>query len=369
MSRSLEIAIFVHSLRSDWNNGNAHYLRGLARALGEMGHSVTCYEPENGWSYDNLLSVEGEVGEASVTEFARTYPDIQLVRYRHNDRELLRSALRRAHVVLVHEWNAPEFIAALLEMREGLTSRLLFHDTHHRASSSPEQIQLLQVNRFDGVLVFGEALRSIYRTQFGLEKVWTLHEAADITVFFPEPRPRTADVVWIGNWGDGERSRELHEFLIEPAKRLPQYRFLVYGVRYPDEGQEALADAGIEYGGYLPNLSAQRVYNAAGLTLHVPRQQYTGAMAGIPTIRVFEALATGTPLISAPWEDREHLFNPGDFRMVQNAEEMTASIHELLSNEVLAHSQAEQGLATILQRHTCMHRAEELTEICEEVLA
>ncbi len=368
MSRRLEIAMFVHSLRSDWNNGNAHFLRGLARALGEMGHAVTCYEAESSWSHDSLLELEGERGEAALAEFAAAYRDLTIVRYHERDTALLRAALRRADVVLVHEWHSPEFISALFDMREGLACRMLFHDTHHRASSSPEQMRQLQVERFDGVLVFGNALRSIYRDSFGLQKVWTLHEAADTSIFFPDPQEKIADVVWIGNWGDGERSRELQEFMIEPAKRLPLYSFVVHGVRYPEEGRAALAEAGIEYRGYLPNLGAQRAYNSARLTLHVPRQQYTAAMAGIPTIRVFEALAAGIPLISAPWEDRERLFCPGDFRMVSNADDMTAAIEELLSNEGLARSQADKGLATVLKRHTCSHRAEELTAICEEVL-
>src|SRR5581483_9097884 len=211
--------------------------------------------------------------------------------------------LASADVVIVHEWNPPELVHAVLTLRDQLGFRALFHDTHHRASSSPEQIARLQVRRFDGVLAFGETLRSIYRQQFGLERVWTLHEAADTTVFAPRPAELTDHVVWIGNWGDNERSEEIREFLVHPAACLSDYAFRIYGVRYPAEGLDALRDAGIGYGGYLPNLSAPAVYNSARLTVHIPRQQYREAMTGIPTIRVFEALAAGIPLISAPWQD------------------------------------------------------------------
>jgi spore maturation protein CgeB len=92
-------------------------------------------------------------------------------------------------------------------------------------------------------------------------------------------------------------------------------------------------------------------------------------MVGIPTIRVFEALASGIPLISAPWEDSEALFRPGDFRMVHSGLEMGAAIEELLSDDAAAAQQARAGRETILARHTCRHRAEEFTGICEEVLA
>ncbi len=84
----------------------------------------------------------------------------------------------------------------------------------------------------------------------------------------------------------------------------------------------ALKQAGVDYGGYLPNLEAPRVYAESRLTVHIPRQQYTHAMTGIPTIRVFEALACGIPLISAPWQDTEGLFREGDFAWASTCAEM-----------------------------------------------
>ncbi len=368
MRRKLRIAFFAHSFRSDWNNGNAHFLRGLARELGKLGHAVTCYEQMDGWSYTNLVAEEQERGDASLRTFATTYPDLQVELLNGSDGEL-RAALRSADIALVHEWHTPGMIADLLAAREGLPCKLLFHDTHHRASSSPEQIRLLQVQRFDGVVAFGEALRAIYRERFGLSRVWTLHEAADTTIFFPQERKKSIDVVWVGNWGDNERSQELCEYLVEPARRLQRYKFQVHGVRYPTEARAALRSAGIAFCGYLPNLSAPAVYDASRLTLHVPRQQYSGAMVGIPTIRVFEALAAGVPLISAPWSDAESLFRPQDFRRVNSGAEMTMAIRNLLEDGAAAAQMAEAGLETVRARHTCRHRAEEFTGICEEVLA
>jgi len=91
-------------------------------------------------------------------------------------------------------------------------------------------------------------------------------------------------------------------------------------------------------------------------------------MRGIPTIRVFEALACGIPLISAPWEDSEQLFRKEDFRLVRDGHEMQCAMNSLLSNKSAATEQALRGLETILARHTCRHRAEELTAICEEIV-
>jgi spore maturation protein CgeB len=370
MSDSLRIAYFAHSLRSDWNNGNAHFLRGLMRALGQMGHDVTVYEPCSEWSIQHLR--EEPRGEESLRCFSETYPDLRIQTYRAAEGANTghwASALRDRDIVILHEWNPPGLADALLQVRGEAGFRLLFHDTHHRASSSPEQMRLMRLPDFDGVLCFGESLRDIYRNRFDIQQAWVLHEAADTTVFRPQPNGvKTADVVWIGNWGDGERSREIREFLLEPAATMPSRNFVIYGVRYPEDGLAALEQAGVRYGGYLPNLDAPDAYAGARLTVHIPRQQYTAAMTGIPTIRVFEALACGVPLISAPWRDTENLFREGDFVMVRNGTEMKSAMKRLLEDKSAADQQALRGLETILSRHTCRHRAEELTSICEELV-
>ncbi len=371
MQHELRIAYFAHAIRSDWNNGNAHFLRGLLHQLGVAGQSVTIFEPDHEWSIDNLR--EEPLGVDSLEHFNETYPDLDIELYRPDqvqERELWQRTLHSYDLVVVHEWNPPQLAHLLLELRTNLGFRLLFHDTHHRASSSPEQIQLFGIDRFDGVLAFGEALRTLYRERFGIERVWTLHEAADVEIF----RPLTAvekqqDIVWIGNWGEGERSDEIRRFLLDPAAAMPQYETRIYGVRYPENGLAALQAAGVSYGGYLPNLDAPETYACSRLTVHMPRQQYSGAMTGIPTIRVFEALACGIPLVSAPWSDTEELFRPGDFLWARNTAEMTAAIQHLLTDADAARQQAALGLETVLQRHTCAHRAQELLQIVEDLLA
>ena len=102
--------------------------------------------------------------------------------------------------------------------------------------------------------------------------------------------------------------------------------------------------------------------------MHIPRREYASLMKGIPTIRVFEALACGMPLISAPWSDTENLFRPNDLLFVRSTEEAATAIRMLLDDPTCAEQQAARGLETVLERHTCTHRASQLTTICEEVL-
>lgn len=370
MQHRFRIAYFAHAVRSDWNNGNAHFLRGLLRCLGELGHDVSVFEPEDGWSIANLRTEAGF--ERSLCGFHAAYPQLRIISYGKGmveDMRQLRACLSSFEIVILHEWNPPALAHRLLELRDEAGFRLLFHDTHHRASSSPEQIELYGIDRFDGAVVFGEVLRDIYRKQFNIGRVWTLHEAADTSVFRPiENGVIESDVVWIGNWGDEERSKEICEYLLHPAIELRGRSYKVYGVRYPPEALCALQKARVRYGGYLANLDGPAAYASARITIHIPRRQYASAMRGIPTIRVFEALACGIPLVSAPWVDSENLFRADDFRTVRNSAEMKTAIQELLADPQAAEQQAARGLETVRTRHTCRHRAAELTAICEELV-
>src|SRR5437868_9277721 len=104
----MRFAFFYHSVISDWNHGNAHFLRGLMRALQARGHSVICYEPVDNWSLENLL----RVAPNAIDEFVARFPDLRFERYTSGPHfeSWLRQRLAGVDVVLVHEWNAPELV-------------------------------------------------------------------------------------------------------------------------------------------------------------------------------------------------------------------------------------------------------------------
>jgi spore maturation protein CgeB len=104
------------------------------------------------------------------------------------------------------------------------------------------------------------------------------------------------------------------------------------------------------------------------VTVHVPRRPYVKALPGIPTIRVFEALACGIPLVSAPWEDCEALFQAGaDYLLARDSDEMRRHLAALRADPEMAASLAEHGRATVLARHSCAHRVDELLAICRRL--
>jgi spore maturation protein CgeB len=350
----MKLVFFVHSLTSCWNHGNAHFLRGIVRELRVAGHDVEVWEPADGWSRRNLCERQGS---AALDELESLFPS------RLYGRSLdVKRTLAGVDVAVVHEWNEPWLVAAV--GASGVPA--LFHDTHHRAVTRPEEIHRYDLSNYAGVLAFGRAIADVYRDRSWHDAVWIWHEAADTAVFRPLPREPKRDVVWIGNWGDGERTRELEEFLFGPVRRLG-LTGTVHGVRYPERGVRAVEESGLDYRGWLPNHRAPEAFAAHRATVHVPRGPYVEALPGIPTIRVFEALASGIPLVSAPWDDAEGLFRDGDFLWARDGAEMERTLRELLSDPELGRSIAARGTETILARHTCAHRVRELLRILDDI--
>jgi glycosyltransferase involved in cell wall biosynthesis len=311
----VKIVVFTHSLRSCWNHGNAHFLRGVLRELTAAGHRVAAYEPEGAWSVANLLRDHGEAGLAASLA---PYPELSATVF---DASLdLDAALDGADAVLVHEWNEPDLVARIGRARRcGGRFTLLFHDTHHRAVSDPDAIRRFDLDGYDGVLAFGETLAAVYRRWDWGDRVFVWHEAADTRLFHPPlcgkgwrwsgracPLSRrerdgvrgttspqgyslsgAAEGARTGRRGwppsplplplrkrgvaaasarassgsatgaTGERSAELDAFLFRPAQAvgLP---LDVYGVRYPPEALAALDRAGARYRGWLPTPARPR---------------------------------------------------------------------------------------------------------------
>ena len=354
----MRLTFFVHSVVSDWNNGNAHFLRGVVRELQRLGHDVLVCEPEDGWSRTNLVA---DHGRSALDRFTVAFPEIAPVVY--GPRADVASLVAGSDAVVVHEWSPPSLVRAI--GRSGIPA--LFHDTHHRSITAPEEMRRYDLDGYAGVLTFGEAIASVYRDQGRHDHVYTWHEAADVELFRPREAPAVADVTWIGNWGDGERTRELRTFLLEPSARLG-LRGSVYGVRYPAAALREVRRAGLQYGGWLANHRVPDVFARHRVTVHVPRRPYAERLPGIPTIRVFEALACGIPLVSAPWEDAEGLFSPGsDYLVARNGNEMRAQLENVLRDDELADELTRSGRRAVLARHTCRHRAEELVAILAEL--
>ena len=360
----MRIVYFTHSLVSCWNHGNAHFLRGVLRALAARGHDVMAYEPAESWSRQNLRVERGD--DDAATAFETDFPTISSrILASNNDLDM---ALDSADLVIVHEWNEPDLIARIGRHRKHATYTLLFHDTHHRAVSDPDAIHRFELDYYDGVLAFGAALARIYQAWGWGARAFVWHEAADTALFHP---PSTTQdrrgAVWIGNWGDDERTSELEHFLLAPSAHAG-VALDVYGVRYPDTALQMLQAFNATFHGWTPNAKVPGLFARHRLTVHVPRRFYTTLLPGIPTIRVFEALACGIPLVCSPWDDCEHLFRAGhDYLVARSENEMAAHMRAIAEDDALASDLAANGLSRILALHSCDARAAELLSIVAQL--
>ncbi|MCA1646142.1 MAG: glycosyltransferase, partial [Chloroflexi bacterium] len=194
----MKFVIFCHSLESDWNHGNAHFLRGVVADLLARGHAVDVYERQDGWSRSNLLA---DAGAGALDSVRRAFGWMRPMHYDLATADIA-AMTDAADAVIVHEWNDHGLVHEIGRLRDSQGYRLFFHDTHHRAVTRPDEMAAYDLSEYDGVLAFGRVIRDLYLQRGWARRAWTWHEAADTRVFRPiEGLPLTADLVWIGNWG------------------------------------------------------------------------------------------------------------------------------------------------------------------------
>lgn len=324
----MRVVLFYRSTLSIGNSNNFHLLKGLTSEFNRRGHEAQNFDTSQ-------LSLD----------------DLELD-----------SILSGADLILVHEMNDPEWIERLgLHHLNHKKAVLLFHDTCHQSGTKLGKIDLAH---YDGVLAYGQTLAELYLNQGVTQNAWAWYEAVDPKLFRPmESLQKDGDLIWIGNWGNEERAREYEEFLIGPARDLG-IATRMHGAHYTQLAQLLLEESGIEYGGWLAPSRIPEAFSKFTFTLHIPRQPIDQRLAGIPGIRVFEALACGIPLVCTPGADQEGLFTAGDdYAIARNGQEMRRLMKTLLFEPEFATELGRQGRETLLTRHTWAHRVDELLSI------
>ena len=356
----MKIVTFAHSLASCWNHGNAHFLRGLLRELVRRGHDVVAFERADGWSRHNLVR---DHGQSPLARFAALFPELTAVHY--TDGADVSAMLDGADLAIVHEWTDPELVREIGAVRKRSGKFLLLFTTPTTARSAMPRHS--GRSTCPATTACSPSAPPSPRSTAAVDGETASSSSTRRRTSRRSRRPptraprRRRGLVWIGNWGDEERS-ELHTYLLRPA-RDAGISLDVYGVRYPDAARQALETHGARYHGWVANTDVPSVFGRHLATVHVPRRPYTQALPGIPTIRVFEALACGIPLVSAPWRDEEGLFRPGRDFLLASSEEDMRQADALAADPDLRAALAASGLARIRERHTCAHRADELLAI------
>ena len=354
----MKLVIFGLTISSSWGNGHATLWRGLCRALLRRGHHVIFYERDVPYYAENrdLFEMPGS-GEL------RLYDDWTAIR------EEARRHLDEADVGLVTSY-CPDGIAATNLVAESGVPVSAFYDldtpvTLERLDFGEEvnYIGPRGLRDFDLVLSYtgGKAVDQLQH-KLGAKHVRTLYGSVDPDVHRPaDPQEWfTADLSYLGTYAE-DRQATLEELLVEPARKLPELKFLIGGTQYPDDFPWT---ENVYFVRHVDPPQHPAFYSSARLTLNVTRRAMKN-MGYCPSGRLFEAAACGAPLLTDSWEGLDSFFEPDSEILVANSTEEAVSALNLPAdtlNEI-----GRRARQRALDEHTAACRAAELETILEDV--
>lgn len=356
MTRPLDIVIVGLALSSSWGNGHATTFRALIGGLAEEGHRVLFLERDVPW-----YAAHRDLPEPGFCEFA-LYEGIPGLLRDHGER------LRRADAVIVGSY-VPEG-AAVIDALAALRPRMLcFYDI-----DTPVTMGLLdegdhaylaprQVPGFDIYFSFsgGEVLRHLEDMR-GARRAEALYCSVDPALYAPPARPAPPkwDMGYLGTYSP-DRQPGLEALLLEPARRLPEMRFVVAGSRFPEDVDWP---ANVERIEHLPPADHAAFYGQQRFTLNITRAAMR-AMGWSPSVRLFEAGACGTPVISDRWRGLGEVLPEDEAVLIADrTEDAIAALTEL--PEARRRAIAASARQLVLDRHTGRARAADLARVLRE---
>ncbi len=343
----MKIVIVGLSITSSWGNGHATTYRSLVAGLAELGHDVLFLERDQPWYRDHR-------------DLPRP-PFCEVALYGPGDLASHAPAIAGADLVVVGSYVADGPAACRLAQAQarGVTA---FYDIDTPvtlaalAAGRCDYLDAADIPGFDLYLSFtgGPTLRAIERT-YGARAARALYCSADPTLNAPDPLCVPAiDLGYLGTYG-ADRQPTLEALLCEPARRWPQGRFDVTGPQYPDS---IAWPPNVERGDHAPPHLHRAFYTSQRWTLNVTRADMVRA-GWSPSVRLFEAAACGTPIISDWWEGLDSLFRPGEEIVVaRGPDDVLAALRDM--PEAARQGIAARARARVLTSHTGRHRAAEL---------
>jgi spore maturation protein CgeB len=348
MRSQLRIVILGLSITSSWGNGHATTYRGLARELSARGHEVLFLERDMPWYAANR--------DLHAIQSARIelYSNLQQLKDR------FASEVRHADVVIVGSY-VPEGVAVgewVTATACGLTA---FYDIDTPVTlaklrrGDTEYLSPALIRCYTLYLSFtgGPTLEHLEQ-RYGAPRARPLYCAVDPHSYYPEPCAERWDLGYLGTYSP-DRQPALESLLLEPARRWTQGRFVVAGPLYPSPRAWPANVQRIEH---LPPAEHRAFYSAQRFTLNITRADMVRAGYS-PSIRLFEAAACATPIISDYWPGLETLFTPGEEILIVDApEEAVYYLRELPESDLVA--LGRRARSRVLAEHTTAHRAAEL---------
>jgi spore maturation protein CgeB len=355
-SRALRVVVLGLSITSSWGNGHATTYRGLLRAFAARGHDVLFLERDVPWYADHR--------DLPRPSFCRT----ELYASVGELRERFAGAVAGADLVVVGSY-VPEGVAVGEWVTRTARGATAFYDIDtpvtlaKLARGDTEYLSPELVPRYDAYLSFtgGPTLERL-ELEYHSPMARPLYCSVDPALYYPEPAEPRWDLAYMGTYSD-DRQPTLHELLVEPARRWTAGRFAVVGPQYPPairwpENVERVA--------HLPPERHRAFYNAQRFTLNVTRADMVAAGYS-PSVRLFEAAACGTPIVSDAWDGLDSVFALGsEILVARRAADTLGYLRDLPDAERRA--TGERARARVLGAHTAAHRAAELEAYAAELL-
>ncbi len=356
MTRPLRIVILGLSITSSWGNSHATTYRTLMRELVRRGHKVLFLERNQPWQAGKRDLPQPPYGRTEVyggldelhQRFAGPVRDADLV--------IVGSFVPEG--ACVGDWVQSEGggVRAFYDLDTPVTLARLKSRLH--SYLRPDQVE-----GYDLYLSFtgGPTLAQIER-EYGARRARVLYGSVDPELYFPEPQPFAWDLGYLGAYSP-DRQMRIDQLLLEPARHKPQARFVLAGPHYRDR---IAWPHNVEYRPHVPQSEHRAFYNRQRFTLNVTRTEMQQA-GWSPSVRLFEAAACGTPIISDRWPGLDSLFEPGrEILLANTAAEVLSLLRDTDEDERLA--LARRARRRILSEHTAAHRAAQLQDYVLELL-
>lgn len=339
----MKLVVLGLSLSSSWGNGHATTYRALLAAFAARGHDVLFLERDVPW-----YAGHRDLTDPSYCQLAY-YGDIDDLR-RFDD------AIANADAVIVGSY-VPEGVAVGRHVQRTARGTTAFYDIDTPVTLAKlergdfEYLSPDIIPGYDLYLSFtgGPTLDRLER-HYRSPAARALYCSVDPEAYLPLDVPKSWDLSYLGTWSE-DRQPTLDSLLIEPARRLPDCRFVVAGPQYPSDIDWP---ANVDRIDHLPPAEHAAFYAASRFTLNVTRADMIAA-GWSPSVRLFEAAACGTPIVSDIWEGLDSLFTPGAEIILAPD---TDAVTDALATDAQTIGQAAR--ARVLAAHTAAHRAAEL---------
>jgi spore maturation protein CgeB len=351
----MKYVILGLSITSSWGNGHATTYRSLIKAMVARGHDVLFLERDVPWYASQR--------DLPVPPFGRTelYADLQALTREHE------ASVRDADVVIVGSYlpDGVEVAHWVTRTARGVTA---FYDIDTPitlaglVSGEVKYLERALVPRFDLYLSFsGGPTLTRLESEFGAQRARPLYCSVDPELYFPTTCEPRWTLGYLGTYSD-DRQPVVEALLLGPAARLPQHAFIVAGAQYP---QHLAWPENVSRVEHIAPADHPSFYNAQRYTLNVTRAAMVRAGYS-PSVRLFEAAACGTPIISDAWAGLEEVLTPGkEILLARHTDDVLAIVNDVPERE--RRELAARARARVLRHHTAAQRAAALDGYVWEV--